>query len=291
MTIPAALYRALFLLAYTNKVPFLSFARHGTMLQAARERLFREHGFVEGSLEGLRLRCDVRQAVDLLAWIGRFERLQRSILKTLVRPGTTVVDAGAHIGVYTLLFSRWVGPGGRVEAFEPSPGSADRLADHIASNGCANVQLHRTALGEREGMRPLNIAADAGMTSFGPPVGGSRVERVVTVPVTTLDHVAAREEINGIDLLKLDVEGSEIPVLRGAERLLREHRIRAMVVEYNGEAQRGHGFAPQDLAETIRSAGFHVAMIGKKGPEDFPNTGLPGYAELLCTREPGGCAL
>jgi FkbM family methyltransferase len=279
---PLTLYRLLFLLAYSNKFPLLSFGRHARMLEAARTRIFREHGLVDADLEGATIALDLRESVDLLCWIGRYERRERDVLRALVRPGATVVDAGAHIGIYTLLFSRWVGPGGRVEAFEPSPAAADRLDTNLRRNGCVNVRPHRTALADRETDRVLHVTVDTGYASLGEPVRRAAVRSCVPVPGTTLDLFCSREGIEFIDLLKMDIEGSEIPALRGAERLLRERRIGAMVVEYNKEAQRGNGFDPSQLVDAVRDAGYSVASITPRGLRPFTNDGSSDYAELVC---------
>lgn len=279
-------YRFLFLLAYTNKFPFVSFTRNARLLHSARERMYRRHGLVEGNLDGLRIGLDVREGVDLLCWINRFERDLRAFLRTRVRPGATVIDAGAHIGVYSLLFSHWVGPTGRVEAFEPDPATADRLEANLKRNRLVNVHVHRCALGEAETRLPLNVTADPGFNSFGVPAGGSSVARRVPVPVTTLDLFCRREGIDHIDLLKMDIEGWEVPAFRGAGRLLREGRLGMAMVEYNREAQAGNGFDPRRLGELLRDAGFAPAVITRHGLKEFVNDGSQAYAELWCSRTP-----
>jgi FkbM family methyltransferase len=280
-------YRLLFALAYSNKFPFVSFTRNAALLDSARHRLYNRRGMIQGDCEGCRIALDVRHGVDLLVWIGRYERELRAFLRSRVWEGATVVDAGAHIGVYALLFSRLVGPTGRVVAFEPDSSTADRLEANIERNDCTNVRVYRLALGERETRLALNVTTDPGYSSFGTPVRAATVERRQLVPVVPLDLFCEREGITRIDLLKIDVEGHEIPVLRGAARMVREGCIGAAVVEYNREAQIGSGFGPRELGTILSDGRWSLSIVTGKGLLEFYNDGSLAYAELFCTRAPG----
>ena len=282
-----AFYRLLFALAYTDKFPFVSFSRDSAFLHSARERLYRKHGLVTGNLEGLAIGLDVRDSVDLLCWIGRFERELRAFLRTTVVRGATVIDAGAHIGVYTHLFSRWVGPGGRVVAFEPEPAAASRLESSLRRNGCSNVQIHRTALGESEARLQLHVTQDSAFSSLGTPVNGATVVRRLPVAVTSLDEFCRREGITHIDLLKMDLEGYEVPALRGAAGLLKDGRVDLLAVEYNRAAQTGNGFDARALGSLLTAAGYSARAVTRQGLSEFVNDGSAAYAELICARTSG----
>ncbi len=114
---------------------------------------------------------------------GEWAEAELEILGQILRPGDTAVDAGANIGTHSLFFSRAVGPAGTVYAFEPDPRAFALLEANIARNNTVNVRAQRAALG----------------------AGGE-----------TLDALG----LQSCRLLKLDVDGGELDILRGAESLL-----------------------------------------------------------------------
>jgi FkbM family methyltransferase len=155
------------------------------------------------------------------------------ILRRLLEPGDHAVDVGANIGVVTLLMSKLVSPGGTVQAFEPNPVLFEDLRAALAINSVTNVQLHQAALGSSDSDRELYVPA-------GNSGEGSFIERGVTqqvhrVRVTRLDDISLDGEIA---LLKLDVEGAEYEVLRGAQRILAEQRPRVILFEANYHGDR-----------------------------------------------------
>jgi FkbM family methyltransferase len=133
-----------------------------------------------------------------------------------VRPGQTVIEAGANVGAYSVLFGQWVGSGGRVFAFEPDPQAFDGLRQHLALNDLTSrvtvvpaavtdgVEARvRFALGESSGISRRVLASE-------PPAA-----RLTDVDAVSIDQFCARERITP-DVIKVDVEGAELAVLRGA---------------------------------------------------------------------------
>ena len=143
---------------------------------------------------------------------GTFGRDRLEALEAVVRQGDTFWDLGAHKGFVTLAAARMVGPSGRVVAVEPASVNLRFLRRHLEWNGVVNARVVTAALSDRNGV-----------SSFGG--GGSSVafhlgEGDETVPVKTLDQLAAELDVPRPGVLKLDVEGEEAAVLRGAGRLL-----------------------------------------------------------------------
>jgi FkbM family methyltransferase len=146
------------------------------------------------------------------------------------RAGEVVVDAGAHIGVYTL---RAAHAGARVLAFEPDPGTASMLAGNIRLNGFQDVTVRQVALGDVAGEVSLYIPSDyAGRAS----VAHSRPSDTVrTVPLALLDDELLALGVGGVDWLKVDVEGAEVELLRGAVRTLDRTGTVILEVEHGRE--------------------------------------------------------
>lgn len=162
--------------------------------------------------------------------------------RAAVRPGDTVLDVGANVGAYAMLFGRWVQPGGRVLAFEPSPEAHAGLVAHLRLNGLAGVVEARAeaVAGESgtlrfrsEGLHGTSRLAD----------GASSID----VPAVSVDDLCARE---GIDpaLLKVDVEGAELDVLRGArETIARRGHALALFVEMHPTTWREMGLEAAEI--------------------------------------------
>jgi len=149
---------------------------------------------------------------------GEFSEGEAAVFRQFVRPGMTVVEAGAHIGALTVPLARFAGPRGRVLAFEPQRVLFQMLCANLALNGIETVEAHWGALGRELG----NIAVprpdyrrpgDFGAVALGGEAGES-------VPLLALDAF----DLPACHLIKADVEGMEDEVLAGAEATIRRHR-------------------------------------------------------------------
>jgi FkbM family methyltransferase len=139
-----------------------------------------------------------------------------------LEPGDVVVDLGAGIGDEAIVFSRLVGPGGRVVAVEAHPRTFACLARTIALNRLDNVQAVHAALSDRAGTMRIVFGDSYVSSRVDAPddVGADAVE----VPATTLDGLLDAAGVERVDLLKVNIEGSEAPMLR-ASSLDRVRRI------------------------------------------------------------------
>ncbi|MCF7962257.1 MAG: FkbM family methyltransferase [Pirellula sp.] len=166
-------------------------------------------------------------------YMGDLDPKLTAIASRVLRPGDVALDIGANLGVMTVLFSRLVGPAGRVLAFEPNPRVLERTRQTTAK--LSNVRLCEFALGPCPDTLELVVPAkNLGLGSL--VVDNQRFgadAKRVTVPVERLDDVLAREGVNEVRLVKMDVEGFEPQVLRGAERCLREIRPQVILFEMN----------------------------------------------------------
>ncbi len=156
-----------------------------------------------------------------------YERGEWTFVSRYLRPGMTVFDIGANQGLYTLLAARRVGSSGRVFAFEPAPSEFRRLARNLALNGFSNVVTVPSAVGSHEGKTTLYVCLDGrgDYSACRPPhdVKGARCSRT-TVPITSLDTFIQQNEISAADFVKVDVEGGELEVLKGAALVLTKLR-------------------------------------------------------------------
>jgi FkbM family methyltransferase len=151
------------------------------------------------------------------AWLGTLERAALGQFVSRLRPGMTVWDIGANVGLYTLPSARAVGARGRVYAFEPMPRNLQFLHRHIALNHLGNVEVCEVAVVDR-GSTLLMAEGDSPSEFHADPHGTWEVRAVA------LDEWLAESGASPPDLVKIDVEGSDDAVLRGGAQTLAVHR-------------------------------------------------------------------
>lgn len=152
-------------------------------------------------------------------------------LTEFLEPGDTFVDVGSHIGYYAMLALQHVGERGRVFAFEPSPQTFGVLLANSIRNGGGRCHALNCALGDTPGVASLFIDRnDEGMSSLATP---SKADGAVSIYVSTIDALYEQLGWSHVRTMKIDVEGFEPRVLRGADQFLRKHLPENIVFEIN----------------------------------------------------------
>ncbi len=202
-------------------------------------------------------------------------RQERIFYWNVLRPGMTAFDVGANVGELTALFANAVAPDGRVHAFEPTPRTFHRLQDTCEALGLENVTANRTALSDRTGLLDIHVFPDAHSTknsAIRRPAETVGLEAVPcgveSVPAITLDEYCVESGVDFIDLLKIDVEGLELAVLQGSERMFRRRCVALCVFEF-GATTIDAGVSPSDLTDFFAGVGFRVRNL-IEGEPAFP---------------------
>jgi FkbM family methyltransferase len=218
--------------------------------------------------------------------LGLYERDLCRLLPSLITPGMTVLDVGANIGFFTIPMSRLVGSDGAVFAFEVDEGAAVLLARNLAANECSNVTIVRAAVADREGS--LAFVPDGFDRGY---IDWSSADRnPKAVPSITLDTYFEKLNWPAVDLVKLDIEGSEWAALAGMRRLCERNPAMKIVVELNQETIRRAGGTERQLLDQLKSLGFDHGRVIERGLKPFSLdknlfTGGAMY-NLLLDREP-----
>ena len=149
-----------------------------------------------------------------------YEKDNFNFINKKVRPGMTILDIGAHIGLMSTVFGKKVGPSGKVFAFEPTPTTVSTLKHTIAINDLANVSVEPFALSDQIGKLTFYISDNA-VDNSNSLVNNHRVDRAekgIEVDVYTVDNFVKDRNISKVDFMKIDVEGAELRVLKGAQK-------------------------------------------------------------------------
>ena len=184
--------------------------------------------------DGGRIHCYLDDYIgNSLFYFGDLDAKVSWVVKRSLAPGDTFLDIGANVGILSILGSRLVGDQGRVLAVEPNPGIADMLVESLEVNGCSNVTVGRYALGEEEGELPLSVPRrNLGGASLGAPGGDG-----IVVPVKTLRSVLEEEGIGTPRMVKLDVEGFEVSVLKGILEVWKQESPEVILFEHLGREE------------------------------------------------------
>lgn len=226
---------------------------------------------LRGPGRGLR----VKAGESILRVSGRGEAAVEEALLGLLRPGDVVYDVGANVGWYSLLAARAVGPAGSVVAFEPSLENALLAQQNAAVNGFENVTVVPAALTDHDGwMTFLTRGSLEGRLDLQEGPGADRGDerhgsgQELLVPVASLDSWLSLVDRPAPTLVKIDVEGAEVGVLRGMRRTLAEARP-TIIVELHGTREA--------VLDELDAAGYEHAPIER----DVPSREAPWWAHIL----------
>ncbi len=221
----------------------------------------------------MKLTVNLRQHIGLI-WRGAkaYESRYVEVLRHCVQPNDTVIDVGANIGFYTVLFSKWVGAQGHVVAYEPDPANVLLLKQNLAMSRCDNTTVRQVALGSIQEETVFSIDKITGSTghlgkgaTYGETAVGSGREFLIEMRTETLD--AEVGNYGRPDLIKLDVEGGEYDVLSGGSLVLREHRP-ILISELSAwvDDVAHHESRPKLLIELLREMNYRIWNLDSGAP-------------------------
>lgn len=250
---------------------------------AARHRLIAEHAAaLEGTeiaavsvtpsglsatlANGLSFALDpdaLREAPNVILAQGAYESFEKALILRLAQGAHTIFDIGANIGWYSLHIAQQE-PQARVFAFEPVPGTHARLLANLARNAAgARVTPVRDGLSDSPGLFDMFVPATSGspaasLSELHPGEGSRRV----SCRFTTLDEFVAAQGVGRLDLIKCDVEGAELRVLKGGAATLARFRP-AVVIELLRKWSAAFGYHPNDVLDLFAALGYVCHGVGE----------------------------
>jgi len=180
-------------------------------------------------------------------WLGSYEFETQRAFAELVRLGDVVYDLGANVGFYTLLGARLAGDSGAVYSFEPLPRNLGFLRKHVAMNRLRNCFVIDAAVGNFDG--EMRLESSEAPTTAHLSEGGKVVVRVVS-----LDALVERGEIEPPNVMKIDVERSEVKVLQGAASTIEKYRPRILLATHDRELH-------AECVEFLEQRGYRIEML------------------------------
>ena len=212
--------------------------------------------------------------------LGVFEKFETELFKKEVKKGMTVLDIGAHIGYYTLLAANLVGENGKVFAFEPHPHNFAVLEKNVRINGYKNVVFVQKAISNKSEYTNLFLGNCSDLHSLSNQVG----KKSIAVEAVTLDDFFDKDY--KIDVIKIDVEGSEMLVLLGADRVIRTNGNLKVFTEFAPTLfLKRSGFPPEEYLKKLIAYGFKLWHINehKKQLEPIDDTNFRSICKTVAT--------
>lgn len=188
----------------------------------------------------------------------QWEEFESEIFAKNIRPGDVVIDIGAHIGWYTLLAAKLVGPKGKVYAFEPDTTNFNLLEKNIIANGYKNVQSVKMAVTNTAGRAKLFLNNEN--TGDHHIFATEEIRESITIQTTTLDKYFTRAN-KTIGLIKMDIQGSEMNALIGAKNILKKNNNLKIITEFQPASILQSGHKPTEFLALLRKYGFKIYQI------------------------------
>jgi len=252
---------------------------------------FLKSDFVE--ISGHKIFLDSKDSL-FLSIDGNYDSYETEIAHQQIKKGNIVLDIGANIGFYTLIFAKLVGDKGKVIAFEPEPSNFGILKKNVETNGYKNVILVPKAVSDKNGEIKLYLSS---FSNAIPRIHKSDFcDRSIEIESVRLDdYLKTINFQERIDFIKIDVEGAEVKVLEGMRSTIQKNNNVKILVEFAPVSIKESGYAPEKLLEMLKGNGFNLQSINSKARKLEPvNTKqlLKSYTarkknfiNLLCSKQ------
>ena len=191
--------------------------------------------------------------------LGVYEPWKFKLFCDLVRKNMTIIDVGANKGCFSLLATKLMGDYGRVLSFEPEPINCEWITRSIDANNYKGITLFQMALSDSDGKADLYIGEKSGFHSLLPPLDKPEPEKM-TVIQKRLDTVLQENKISEVDLIKIDVEGSELQVLKGATETIKQNKNLKIIMDLHPQK----GVDIYEICNFLLEHGYKLYNIDKE---------------------------
>jgi len=174
------------------------------------------------------------------------------LLELEITSGENVIDIGAKIGIYSLAFSKFIGPTGKVFSFEPTPDSFNILKKNMNENHLENIIIEQKAVTDKNEIQLLELFESNGNNRI-----NNDSKNSININCTSLDNYFS-DSHEKISFVKIDVEGLEPKVLSGMKNVLEKNPKIKILLEYNPKLMKFYGYVPEKILEDLTKQGFSL---------------------------------
>jgi FkbM family methyltransferase len=209
---------------------------------------------------GVKMRLYPDSRLSELIYCNDFELAERYFLNAFLKKGDVFVDVGANIGLFTIIAAYRVGKFGKIYSFEPTLETYNRLNENIKLNNFNNVYSYQIALSDIESEKLFFQSMDGydAWNSLAQPIAG-QVFVKQTVQCKRLDDFAGTNNFkDNITMIKIDVEGWETNVIKGAVQILSRKNAPVLLIEFTDEAAKSAGSSCKKLYQLLKTFGYQM---------------------------------
>lgn len=231
-----------FILKVHKKLPFVPFEKELIKIY----HFFQDKNeIVNTKIDGINYKLDLSELIDNKVFYQNWEPEMTKMFKKTIKSGMTVLDVGANMGYYTLLMGKLMKNKGKIISFEPTLGGFERLKTNVSLNDFNNIVLERIGLANKNGKIKAKIRHSWKMSSLIEP-------KAETIYLMRLDDYVKKNKIEKIDFIKIDVDGYEYEVLKGAKEILEKYKPILCLEIGNYENKKG-GYKLKDIIDYLES--------------------------------------
>lgn len=215
---------------------------------------------------GIKLSLNLQEYLQ--SWIyvfGAYELPTVKFIRSYLRPGDTAIDVGGQIGYLSLVMATSADRAVSVLSFEPEHDNIRRFRTNVSLNQLRNIELIEQAAASSVGTLKLYLSADSNAGTHSTIRDNENVsDKFIEIPCTTIDHEVLNRSLERVDLIKIDVEGGEIDVIKGALNTL--STLRPVVITELGDAlQKARGLSTDEFKSFLSDLGYECYRINDNG--------------------------
>ncbi len=236
--------------------------------------LFFKDGIIMKKVQGSKMILDLNDfgiSRELVLY-GVHEKNSTEEVKRTITPGMSILEVGANIGYYSLIETKLAGPTGKLYAIEPSPYNFECLKKNLELNGIKNAYLHQAAFGEKRTKQKFYVYDKSNLSSFIKRDDLLMQSQEVEVEMITLDDF-----LNGkqVDFIRMDVEGYEKEILKGAEKALSsDNKPKYFFIEVHSELLHKKDSSAREILEFLEKYGYDIKKSFWRGRSDIAVTSM-----------------
>ena len=244
--------------------PFIKGRSKITQIYGRRFQL--TNGRVSRLFNGNKIELHPRQFVSQNIFLfGVFEPQEAKWFYRTVKTGMTIIDVGANIGQYTLLAADRVKDSGKVISFEPAQENFEILQRNVHLNKFDDrVKIIKSAVGSTIGTCEFVLTSDGGSNFISQNSSNGSMSKRVIVPCLTLDSFISCQNFEKIDLIKIDAEGADFEVIKGARKMLEKYHP-ILFVEFAERVLKKFETTPREMLNFLQQLGYEAHIFNRRG--------------------------